>query len=302
MNNILRTLMVLLPALLLSANASAQHETVLYSFMGGNDGYEAQGTLVADASGNLYGTTTWGGSQVTCGGDPGCGTVFELTPLPGGGWTETVLYSFLGGSDGGEPGYGALILDAAGNLYGTTLQGGTATDACPQGCGTVFELTPPPQPGGAWSETVLHSFQGGSSDAALPTSGVVFDQNGNLYGNTIEGGSGGTVFELSPPQVPGGAWTETLIYTFNGSSDGVSPFGALLFEPPDDLYGTTFFGGSRCPPGGCGTVFNLHHSSDGSWSESILYSFGGVDGNNPEAGVIPCRHAVANTTTLRLCG
>ena len=126
----------------------------------------------------------------------------------GGIWTKATLYSFSGGSDGANPVAG-LIFDTGGNLYGTTSQGGSS-DA-----GTVFKLTPPTAPGGAWTKTTLYSFAGGN-DGADPIAGLIFD-TGSLYGTTEYGGSGyGTVFNLTPPTAPEGTWTKTTLYSFAG--------------------------------------------------------------------------------------
>ncbi len=168
---------------------AAPHETVLHSFGNGNDGAAPYGRLIMDAAGNLYGTTSYGGIR-------NLGTVFELTPREGGGWTKRVLHNF---SDGDNDGYlpgSSLIFDTAGNLYGTTNIGGI------HGYGTVFELVR--TQGGAWANRVLHSF-GSGDDGALPYSGVILDGAGNLYGTTQEGGihtcgnlGCGTVFEITP--------------------------------------------------------------------------------------------------------
>jgi uncharacterized repeat protein (TIGR03803 family) len=167
---------------------------VLYSFTGSDGAYPYAG-LIADAAGNLYGTTDSGGAPMSCNITTGCGTVFQLDPSG----TLTVLYSFTWSSDGGNPG-SALIADAVGNLYGTTQEGG-ALDRCrPYGCGTVFQLTP------SGSLIVLHTFTG--SDGASPPAGLIADAAGNLYGTTYGGGAGtgcigggacGTVFELTVP-------------------------------------------------------------------------------------------------------
>jgi len=169
-------------------------EKILYSFMNnGIDGITPYGGLVPDASGNLYGTTSAGGTY-------GDGTVFELTPQVGGGWTEKVLFSF-NGTDGKEPYNGSLIFDTAGNLYGTTAYGGAFSTLSG---GTVFELSPASD--GTWTETVLHSFNNDGVDGYTPYSGLVLDSAGNLYGTTAVGGTlsrcppigCGTVFELTP--------------------------------------------------------------------------------------------------------
>jgi len=156
-------------------------EMLLYSFSGA-DGAQPDSVLLLDSSGNLYGTTENGGND-QCGGT-GCGVVFRLSPQAGGGWTESVLYAFCsltGCTDGESPLAGPLVMDAAGNLYGTTIFGGAHRNCNGDGCGVVFKL----DPGG--NETVLHSFTG-STDGALPWAGVVRDAAGNLYGTTLNGG------------------------------------------------------------------------------------------------------------------
>ena len=166
----------------------------LYSFKGGKDGYLPSGDLVFDGAGNLYGATYFGGGKgTTC--NPYyqyCGTVFELSPpkIKGGKWTEKVLHSFAGGSDGANPN-GGLVLDSKGNVYGTTYGGGNESGECGSlGCGTAFELTPPTQKGCAWAENVLHRFNYNTLDASSPTAGLVLDRNGNLYGTSMSGGPG----------------------------------------------------------------------------------------------------------------
>ncbi len=242
-------------------------ETVLHSFNDdGTDGWTPLAGLIFDAAGNLYGTTGTGGTYHG-------GTVFELSPVPGGGWTETVLHSFGNGTDGSGPGGGSLIFDATGNLYGTTTAGGTFT--CPRdGCGTVFELTP--TVGGAWTETVLYNFQRGS-DGHVPYAGLIFDASGNLYGTTQEGGTGnclngqthgcGTVFELTP--AVGGGWAETVLHNFGIGNDGTYPGANLIFDSAGNLYGTTVNGGDYVG----GTAFELTPAPGGAWNESVLYSF-----------------------------
>jgi uncharacterized repeat protein (TIGR03803 family) len=177
------------------ANGGAWTGTVLHSF-NGVDGVNPYAGLVIGKNGTLYGTTYGGGAPPGIGG-----TVFQLTPPAkiGGDWTETVLHSFAGDSDGANPAAG-LVIGKDGTLYGTTQYGGTSN------LGTVFQLTPPTKVGGTWSETVLHSFAGGS-DGANPVAGLVIGQNGALYGTTTLGGvpytcglgpGCGTVFEVTP--------------------------------------------------------------------------------------------------------
>jgi uncharacterized repeat protein (TIGR03803 family) len=213
-------------------------ETVLHDFNNkATDGNYPYAGLIFDATGNLYGTTYLGGTY-------GHGAVFEMMPAAGGGWSETVLHNFKGGSTDGRGPYAGLILDAAGNLYGTTTYGGV------YGHGTVFELTP--AAGGAWTETVLHDF-GHGTDGYEPYAGLILDAAGNLYGTTVLGGTygSGTVFELTP--ATGGSWTETVLHHFGNGTDGARPYGGLIFDAAGNLYGTTQQGGAY----GYGTVFEI---------------------------------------------
>jgi len=256
----------------LSPSNGGWKKTTLYEFAGAPDGAQPDSGLVFDGAGNLYGTTVQGGI------DSQCGTVFELSPASGGGWTEAVLHSFVN-SDGCQPVVG-VILDKAGNIYGTTTAGGT------YGFGAVFELT---KTGGVWTETVLHSFNRDGSDGQEPFAAVAMDTAGNLYGTTLYGGadSVGTVFELSQS---GGIWQEKVIYDFkyyNVNHDGAYPYAGVSLDKTGNLYGTTVYGGAgtSCPPGSCGAVYRLKHSQ-GGWKETILYSFrSGKDGSFPNAGV-----------------
>ena len=250
-------------------------ETVLYSFTGTNgDGSYPSGNLVLDSEGNLYGTTQYGGLSNYClGGLDQCGIAYKLSPNGNGKWTETVIHEFASGTtDGGNPQYG-LTMDSSGNLYGTTASGGT------YGVGTAFELSP--STGGTYTETLLHSFAG-VPDVAPPTSGLILDKSGNLYG---VGGNGeyssGGVYRLSPSA---GGWTETILYSFSFSvqGNGYNPAGNLLFDSEGNLYGVTNYGGTY----GVGLAYKLTPAT-GSWTESILYSFRGVDGDGafPNAGL-----------------
>jgi uncharacterized repeat protein (TIGR03803 family) len=247
-------------------------QTVLHAFTY-VDGAFPQAGLVRDAAGNLYGTTVSGGQLCRC------GAVYELSPTSTGGWKETVLYSFYNGADGFVP-YSQLVLDAAGNLYGTTATGGSTTTACSTiGCGVVFMLSP--SSNGGWKEKVLYTFDG--TDGAYLYSGVIFDEAGNLYGETYTGlgaGSRGTVFKLSPTS--SGPWTLTTLHGFSGN-DASYPGGGLVFDKAGNLYGTTQGVSSQgaCPPS-CGSVFELSPNSDGTWTETILHAFtGSVDGAYP---------------------
>jgi len=247
-------------------------EEPLYSFVDGpTDGSYAQGDLVRDSQGNLYGTTVYG-----VGND--YGTVFQVTPAG----KETVLYSFTGQPDGVFP-YAGLIRDAKGNLYGTTYYGGTSK------FGTVYQIT------STGTETVLYSFTGASGDGANPLADLLRDPKGNLYGTTQYGVGGscnptscGTVFELALSK---GKWKETVIHAFSGETDGAQPYAGLIRDSKGNLYGTTFAGGAN----GYGTVFELQPPSQpgGTWTETVLYSFCqtyvGVtctDGANPKARLV----------------
>jgi uncharacterized repeat protein (TIGR03803 family) len=223
--------------------------------------------LIFDSAGNLYGTTISGGRY-------GDGVAFQLSLGANGVWKETILHDFAGGNDGNYP-QGQLSIDAAGHLYGTTLFGGGPNRACENGCGTVFELSPGTN--GEWTETILHSFEYTHADGAYPTSGVVLDSAGNVYGTTQSGGthSGGTVFEVSPVD---GTWTESILHNFCSSancSDGGLPTAGMIFDTAGNLYGTTAQGGTGtgCSGGPCGTLFELSPGAGNSWTESVLYSF-----------------------------
>jgi uncharacterized repeat protein (TIGR03803 family) len=217
------------------------NESVLYSFKAGKDGADPVSNLIFDASGNLYGTTLYGGvnNPKHCAGS-GCGTVFELTS-GAGGWTEQILYSF-GGGDGANPVAG-LISDASGSLYGATSLGGANSD------GAIFKLS---FGNGSWTATTLHSFDG-AWDA---TGNLVFDNSGNLYGTCPAGGKSdfGIVFELSFNQ--SGVWTETTLHSF-AVGGGIEPSAGLIFDSAGNLYGTAYEGGSGCNGAGCGTVFEI---------------------------------------------
>ena len=229
-------------------------ETVLHSFSG-PDGQQPFAEVTFDPAGSIYGTAEQGGMNY--------GLVYKLTPS-GGGWTETVLYTFTGLADGGNP-FGNLIFDGGGNLYGTTAFGD----------GTVYELTPS---GPGWVETVLHTFLG--TDGSEPYAGVVFDQAGNLYGSTITGGpsGGGTVFALTPS---GGGWNETGLHSFSGATQP-GPFGNVLMDAGGNLYGTVVGAGANQK----GAVFKLSPSG-GGWTYTSLHDFtGGADGAFPYGNLV----------------
>lgn len=259
------------------ALASSPTERVLYSFLTSPDGSVPISGLVADNAGNLYGTTSSGGDVAGQ-----FGAIYELSPpaTKGSPWTETVLYRFQGGSNDGATPIGSLIFDKLGNLYGTTVVGG------PQGWGTVFELSPPAAQGEAWTEQILFMFPSDASQGGNPFGRLTFDGAGNLYGTAQFGGSSlgvGTVFQLKPPAVPGGIWTERDIYTFrpfqNGILDGLYPEN-LVFHA-GSIYGTTEIGGANDQ----GTVFQLTPKG-GVWTETILYNFTGGEGSEPIGALV----------------
>jgi uncharacterized repeat protein (TIGR03803 family) len=228
-------------------------------------------------------------------------------------------------SDDGETPAGGVIIDTAGNLYGTTAYGGAGDCVLlgnDVGCGTVYELSPPTQKGGAWTETILYSFQGGK-DGYLPWGDLVFDKQGNIYGATeFGGGKGtscnslyqycGTVFKLTAPQQKGGKWTEKVLHSFAGiangkqSGDGANPNGGLALGSGGVVYGTTNIGGdAQCPysqNAGCGTAFQLTPSLKrrGQWKAQVLHRFdrSSSDGGYPSAGLLIDKKGFLYGTTL----
>jgi uncharacterized repeat protein (TIGR03803 family) len=260
-------------------------ETVIYAFPA-TGGTVPVGGVIMDALGNLYGTTSRGGS-VECGWMneiSGCGSVYKLTP-GADGWTFTNLYYFhptLTRPDGVEP-MGSLYQDAQHNLYGTTAYGGSGNG------GTVFELTA--GKGGGYRDSLLYSFVSPYEVGYEPTSGLISDKQGNLYGTTRSGGSGcnelcGTVFEMSPTA---SGWQEQTIYNFGqGAFDGFGPqYGNLAMDAQGNLYGVTVEGGNGSCTYGCGTVYELSPVAGGGWSEKVLYAFqGGADGEDPYGSVV----------------
>jgi uncharacterized repeat protein (TIGR03803 family) len=250
-NRALALAVLTVPMVVVTQSVQAQSFSVLYSFNAA-DGVDTKPGLVLDKEGNLYGTTPIGG----IGGD---GEVFKLDTAG----TETVLHSFTG-PDGIEPSAG-LIRDEEGNLYGTTLTGNAPS------LGTVFKLDT------TNTETVLHGFTG--PDGANPEAGLVRDKEGNLYGTTFGGGTSGegTVFKLDTTGM------ETVLYSFTGGADGANPHGSLILDKAGNLYGTTYLGGLlNCFGAGCGVVFKL----DTTGTETVLHSFTGPDGANPDAGLV----------------
>jgi uncharacterized repeat protein (TIGR03803 family) len=300
-------------------------EKVLYTFQGGSDGAEPLANFISDKAGNLYGVTGNGGIQCD-GSQLGCGTVFQLAPPAhkGGKWTKTILHEFAGnGSDGASPAPPRLVMDNAGNLYGTTMNGGR------EDLGTIYRLTPPATSHGTWKEKVLYNFKG-SPDGWQP-GGLVLGLDGSYYGVTTYGGNrggDGTVFQFS--KTAGGTWKEKVIYRFRNGLDGSAPssFETLAVDKKGNLFGTTLVGtafrlsprtgapwkeltlsnyigaaicaglildkagslyGTNTASGqyGAGFVFELSPAQDGTWTTTTLYTFtGGSDGRYPYDSLI----------------
>jgi uncharacterized repeat protein (TIGR03803 family) len=273
--------------LTMSALAMAQQETTIHTFKSGLDGANPSASLITDSAGNLYGTTAAGGGSINCGARSphhatGCGTVFELTPQGDGQWSYTILYAFQGSSTDGATPYTPLVLDAAGNLYGTTYFGGASN------LGVIFELSPPGSGGGPWTESVLYSFVNGN-----PSSGLVFDAQGNLYGEGGAPNADGQIFQLSPPAVAGGSWTFNALFTFpEDGTLGAEPIGGLVVDAGGNLYGGAGLGGGAGPgcPGevNCGLIFEVVRptTAGGAWGQKVLHYFTGSDGADPLGGVV----------------
>jgi uncharacterized repeat protein (TIGR03803 family) len=260
----------------LNPAGSSWTETVLYSFTGAS-GANPAGGLITDPAGNLYGTnqdgyvfelspsdgswteqTIYSSSQIAPGLTMDAAgnifgasyrIVFELSPNGSGGWNPTVIHTFTGGTKDGYDAFGTPVLDSAGNLYGTTYEGGA------HDYGTVWKLTPVTtgKKKGTWTEKLLHSFKGGTKDGSVPYAGVVLDASGNIYGTTTYGGKYGlgTVFELAAPAAGKTAYTEKILWSFN-LTDGEYPYDSLILDG-SNLYGTTYYGGSS----GYGVVFEV---------------------------------------------
>lgn len=258
--------------------SSSGQESVLYSFRAAPDGKMPQAAPLLGPDGALYGTTNKGGSA-------GFGTVFKLQQV-NGAYRETFLYSFQGGNDGAYPS-SSLVMDEAGNLYGTTFYGGR-TDCQPGlGCGTVFKIDT------AGQESILYAF-GAPPDGENPYAGLIEDSAGNLYGTTTFGGAynWGTVFMLNP------SGQETVLHNFAGPPDGAAPYAGLFRDAAGNLFGTTQGGGANlgnCSPYGCGTVFEVKSTGE----EVVLHSFfNWRDEGDPDGGVVEDKAGNLYGTTL----
>lgn len=236
------------------ATSDAATTEVIYSFSGEDDGEYTDTDVEMDEAGNLYGTSVLGG-------DFGGGTVWQLSPV-GGGWVHTVLYSFTGGADGGEP-YKGVSLDGAGNLYGTAVTGGSGS--CEGGCGVTYKLI---KSGDTWTQSVIHAFTGGA-DGSGPGSRVAVDKRGNVYGMTPTGGANGlgTIYVLRPRS--SGGYAFRVVHTFTGGTDGSSGSAGRMVFRGGRIFGAATTGGAN----GTGTVFQLTPTQNGDWDFKTLYSF-----------------------------
>lgn len=250
-------------------------EAVLHNFGTGNDGQFPRFGLVIGKTGNLFGTTSEGGGGTSaCPADSanniaaGCGVVFRLSQNSAtGAWSETILDAFAGQPHHPAAPYGALLIDQAGNIYGTSYAGGAHPDSfIPTGQGTVYRLAPPAPGATRWTETVLHSF-GGEKDGQHPLTGLVSDLVGDLYGTTEAGGyvpppsfSLGTVFKLSPPVSGKTNWTEKVLANFDYfGTGGIEPATRPMFGPGGVLYSATANGQKGEPDTSYGTIFEVKY-------------------------------------------
>ncbi len=260
-------------ALALNTIASGQTYNVLWNFS-----FSPEGQIAEDASGNLYGTTGWGG------GDGYCGSVWELSPpaIAGGVWTETTIHNFSCTSNGYYP-LGGITIDKLGNLYGTTSQGVLSG-------GTVFKMKPPTTPGGPWSFSNIHVFASASGDGIVAASPVTLDSAGDVYGTTSGGGTykgmnaGGIAFKLTPGV---GGYKETILWNFGAPGDASFIESGLSEDANGNWYGTSYYGGAY----GYGSVFELSPPVSGgaAWTESVIYSFTGANsaiGEYPQGSLV----------------
>jgi len=238
----------------LSNSGGTWTQSVIHAFTGA-DGSGPGAPVSIDKHGNVFGTTPTGGAN-------GMGTLYRMAPDGSGTYTFRVIHTFTGGADGGGGSAGPLLIDAAGNLYGACTVGGV------NGFGTVFKVSAVQ---GQWQLTTLYAFKD-QPDGALPYGSVILDKLGNLYGTTYYAGANdvGTVYKLTHSS---GAWTESVLYSFKGGTDGASPISSLAADTAGNLYGTTSDGGAASCS--CGVIFKMTKGSGGKWTESVVYRFPG---------------------------
>lgn len=279
----LSPLLSVIAALSLFSSFSPTHaqELVLHKFQGNADGFDVRSGVVVDAKGDMFGTTFFGGFAA------GAGIVYEMTPpaMAGGTWTETVIhrFSYHAIADGLSP-WGGLAMDRNGDLFGTAWLGGMCGS-----CGLVFELSPPATQGGKWTYQVIHNFIDNGLDGMNPQADLIIDSQGDLFGTTSAGGTGGcvggcgTVFELSRS---GNVWVDNILHSFpahgNGFEASGGTSGSVAIDNAGNLFGTTREDGL-----GLGTVFELVRPAPGGrWKYQNIYAFKNeADGFDPEAGV-----------------
>jgi uncharacterized repeat protein (TIGR03803 family) len=268
-NRLTAVLCLFAAVLILGVGASMASTTeVIYSFAGEEDGEYADSDVAIDRAGNLYGSTVLGG-------DVGGGTVWQLA-RSGNDWVHSVLYSFTGGADGGEP-YKGVTVDADGNLYGTAVTGGSGS--CEGGCGVAYKLT---KAGNAWSYAVIHAFTGGE-DGSGPGARVTVDRQGNVYGMAPTGGEFGlgTIYQLHPNA--SGSYSFRLIHAFTGGDDGATGSAGKMVLRNRHLYGAATAGGAF----GEGTIFELTRDGSGGWTFNTIYAFkGDPDAAFPYGGLL----------------
>lgn len=262
-------------------------ETVLYAFNDIPDGSYPTGGVAFDSKGNLYGATRFNGPN-SC----ACGIVYKLSPTSNGPWTETVLHAFSGAFDGNSP-YGMVTVDAHGNVFGSTLTGGTVNTVCTHGCGVIYRLAP--TTAGTYNFSRLFAFNG--ADGGSPNGDLVIDKSGNIYGATNSGGKTsslcpftycGTVFELV--KQTNGGWKQIVLHDFTGGSDGATPRDGVTLDSSGNVFGSAGYGGEQvCTglgyPPGCGTAFEISPSSTG-WTFNAIYEFTGGDGEIPNGNLV----------------
>ena len=292
--------------LAVAAALSAQPTiTTLHNFTNtAGDGANPRTSVTIGPGGVLYGVTLSGGTF-------GQGTIFSLKPpaSPGGSWTETLLYEFTDGSDGGGP---ISRLATGAGPGGAVVLYGTTTFSAGTPFGSVYSLTAPATTGGPWTFATLFTFAGINGAGGYPVGGITIGPGGVLYGAAQYGGTGcpnvypnfgcGEVYSLTPPAAPGGAWTQTILHSFL-FTEGYGPQSPIVIGPGGVLYGTAIHGGdlSACPTNksGCGTVYSLTPPATpgGSWTLSVLYSFSnGADGIFPSAVVLGANGIIYGST------